>query len=115
MKKLILLLISLTTFMNASYASFPVTDTLETTQDTLQADKIKEYHTNLVKLGIDISDCKCESCRNDKSKLDRNQVNRTKDILRSIFIVFLILTILVGILLWKWMEDFNKSGGIGVG
>ncbi|MFQ3332937.1 MAG: hypothetical protein ACI8ZH_000832, partial [Flavobacteriales bacterium] len=33
MKKLILLFITLTTFMNVNYASFPITDTLEVIQD----------------------------------------------------------------------------------
>ena len=41
MKKLILLLITLTTLHNVSYASFPVTDTLEMKQDTVQTEEIK--------------------------------------------------------------------------
>ena len=40
MKKLILLFIALTTFTNVSYASFPITDTLEVKQDTLQTEEI---------------------------------------------------------------------------
>jgi glycerol-3-phosphate cytidylyltransferase-like family protein len=113
MKKLLLLLITLTTFVNMGYASFSVVDTLQVKQETLQTDEIKEYHANLVKLGIDISDCKCESCRNNKSKLERNQVNRTEDVLRSIFIVFLISIILFVILIFRWLKSFNESAGIG--
>ena len=64
MKKLILLLIVLTTFTNISYASFPVADTLETKVDSLQTEEIKQYHYSLQKMGVDLKSCKCESCRN---------------------------------------------------
>ena len=64
MRKLILLLIALTTFMNVSYASFPITDTLQVKQDTIQTEEIKQYHQSLLKMGIDLSSCKCVSCRN---------------------------------------------------
>ncbi len=63
MKKLILLLITLITLINVSYASFPVSDTLKVKQDTLQTEEIKQYHSNLIKMGIDLNDCRCESCR----------------------------------------------------
>ena len=62
-KKLILLLITLTTFMNVSYASFPIADTLKITQDTLQTEEIKQYHYSLQKMGVDLNSCKCVSCR----------------------------------------------------
>jgi len=64
MKKLLLLLIALTTFSNVSYASFPVADTLETNVDSLQTEEIKQYHYSLQQMGIDLNSCKCESCRN---------------------------------------------------
>jgi hypothetical protein len=64
MKKLLLLLIVLTTFMNVSYASFPVVDTLEAKVDSLQTEEIKQYHYSLQQMGIDLKSCKCESCRN---------------------------------------------------
>ena len=68
MKKLLLLvclplLITLITFINVSYASFPVADTLKVKQDTLQTEEIKQYHSSLIKMGIDLNDCRCESCR----------------------------------------------------
>ncbi len=63
MKKLISLLITLTTFINMSYASFPIVDNLEVKQDTIQTEEIKQYHYNLQKMGIDLHSCKCESCR----------------------------------------------------
>ena len=64
MKRLLLLIITLITFTNVSFASFPVADTLKVNQDTLQTEEIKQYHSNLIRMGIDLNDCKCESCRN---------------------------------------------------
>jgi len=72
MKKLILILITLTTFTNVSYASFPVADTLEFKQDTVQTEEIKQYHQSLLKMGIDLSACKCESCRKGIQPLARD-------------------------------------------
>jgi len=63
MKKLILLLITLLTFTNVSYASFPISDTLEVKQDIMQTEEIKQYHYSLQKMGVDLNSCKCESCR----------------------------------------------------
>ena len=57
MRKLLSLLIALTTFTNVSYGSFPIADTLQT-------EEIKQYHYSLQKMGIDVNSCKCESCRN---------------------------------------------------
>ena len=48
MKKLILLLITLTILTNVSYASFPVADTLKVNQDTIQTEEIKQYPAALV-------------------------------------------------------------------
>ena len=118
MKKLILLLITLTTLTNVSYASFPIiADTLETTIDTLQTEEIKQYHSNLIKMGIDLSACKCESCRNGitpltkngKEVLEKNKMN----IWIQLLIIMTILSIVLVILLFRWAENFNKSGGIG--
>ena len=73
MKKLILLLITLSAFIITSYASFPIiVDTLATTIDTLQTDEIKQYHDHLIDMGIDLNSCKCESCRNGMRPLVRN-------------------------------------------
>ena len=60
---MILLLITLTTHINVSYASFPIQSSFVTYKDTLQTDKIKEYHSRLIRMGIDLNSCKCESCR----------------------------------------------------
>ena len=60
MRKLLSLLITLTTFTNVSFASFPITDTLKIKQDTLQTEEIKQYHSSLIKMGIDFNFCKSE-------------------------------------------------------
>jgi len=118
MKKLILLLIALTTFMNVSYASFPIADTLEVKQDTLQTEDIKQYHSSLIKMGFDLNTCKCESCRNGIAPLTNSrEVNKPlsqfQRIWLPIIIIMTILAIVLMILLWRWAENFNKSGGIG--
>ncbi|MDG2267140.1 MAG: hypothetical protein P8L91_09180 [Candidatus Marinimicrobia bacterium] len=120
MNKLILLLITLTTFMNVSYASFPISDTLEVQQDIVQTEEIKQYHYSLQQMGIDLNDCKCESCRNGIDPLtNKREVNKPPNqfqrIWLPIIIVMAILAIVLVILLFRWADNFNKSGGIGVG
>ena len=109
----------LTAFTSASYASFPIiTDTLEATIDTLQTDEIKQYHSNLIRMGIELSSCKCESCRNGIAPLANNVEGKEvfkKNIWIRLLIIMTILSILFMILLWRWAENFNKSEGIGVG
>ena len=61
-KKLIFFIIQLA-FTNVSYASFPISDTLEVIQDIMQTEEIKQYHYSLQKMGVDLNSCKCESCR----------------------------------------------------
>ena len=68
MKKSLFIFFALITFTNVSYASFPVAETIEVKEDTLQIEEIKQYHSNLVKMGIDLNDCKCESCRKSNGK-----------------------------------------------
>ena len=120
MKKLFLLLVTLIAFTNICYASFPIQSNLLPYTDTLQTDKIKEYHTSLIKMGIDLNTCKCESCRNGIVPLVINsEIGSLPDNKRnkwnSAIIVMTILSIGLIILLFSWMDSFNKSGGIGVG
>ena len=63
MKKLLFSFCTLIIFTNVSYASFPVSDTLKVKQNILQKEEIKQYHSNLMKMGVDLNDCRCESCR----------------------------------------------------
>ena len=118
MKKLLLLLTTLIAFTNVSYASFPVADTLKINQNTLQTEEIKKYHDHLIQMGIDLNSCKCESCRNGIAPLTNNRevnkpLNQFKRIWLPIIITMAILAIVLVILLFRWVEDFNKSGGIG--
>ena len=92
MKKLLFLLMIITAFTSASYASFPIiADTLETTIDTLQTEEIKQYHSSLIKMGIDLSACKCESCRNGitpltkngKEVLEKNKMNISENFIKE--------------------------------
>ena len=77
MKKLLSLLITLITLTNVSYASFPVADTLKVKQDTLQTEEIKQYHSSLIKMGIDLNDCRCESCRKSNKFLKKNTTQQS--------------------------------------
>tara|TARA_B110000467_G_scaffold161196_1_gene181831 strand:+ start:975 stop:1337 length:363 start_codon:yes stop_codon:yes gene_type:complete len=120
MKRILLLLITLTTFMNVSYASFPIINTLEIKQDTLQTEEIKKYHSSLIKMGVDLSSCKCVSCRKGIAPLtNTREVNKPPNqfqrIWMPIIIVMAILAIVLVILLFRWADNFDKSGGIGVG
>ena len=83
---MILLLIILATHINVSYASFPVADTLKVKQDTLKTEEIKKYHDHLIKMGIDLNSCKCESCRNGITPLTNNrEVNKPLNQFKRIF------------------------------
>jgi len=119
MKKLILLLITLTTFTNVSYASFPVSDTLKVKQDTVQTEEIKKYHDHLIQMGVDLNSCKCESCRNGISPLTNNRevnkpLNQFKRIWLPIIITMAILAVILGLLLVRYV-DKNLSGGTPLG
>ena len=119
-KKLLSLFIAITSFTNVSCASFPITDTLEVKQDTLQIEDVKQYHSSLIKMGFDLNSCKCESCRIGIAPLTNNRevnkpLNQFQRIWLPIIIIIVILAILLVILLFRWANDFNKSGGIGVG
>ena len=119
MKKLLLLLITLITFTNVSYASFPVSDTLKVKQDFEQKEEIKQYHSNLIKMGIDLNDCRCESCKavidpitnNIKSK--EEEYIKIKRIWINVLIILMILSLLLGILLLRWSKKY--SGGTPLG
>jgi len=111
MNKLLLLLIMLTTFTNVSYASFPVTDTLEIKQETVQTENLEKNHSSLIKMGFDLNSCKCESCRNGIVPLTNN-VEGKEVLKKNIWIRILIIMTILSILLWSWAVNFNKSFGV---
>ena len=96
MKKLIFIFFTLIIFANVSYASFPVADTLNLKQDTLQTEEIKQYHSNLTKMGIDLNDCKCESCRKSNKFLKNDTIQQSSA--RGLYILSGL--ILLGVIIW---------------
>jgi hypothetical protein len=96
MKKLLFIFFTFTIFANVSYASFPVSDTLKVKQDTLQAEEIKQYHFNLIKMGIDLNDCKCESCRKSNKFLKNDTIQQSSA--RGLYILSGL--ILLGVIIW---------------
>ena len=96
MKKLLFIFFTFTIFVNVSYASFPVSDTLKVKQDTLQTEEIKQYHSNLIKMGIDLNDCKCESCRKSNKLLKNDTIQQSSA--RGLYILSGL--ILLGVIIW---------------
>ena len=126
MKKLLLLLITLITLANVSYASFPVLGETIISIDTIIPDTNKvvkketteEYHIRMQKQGFDIESCVCESCRNGISPLTNNvevkkvlKKNTKKIRNRTLIIVAIILLILIGI----WIDNYDGFKGNGLG
>ncbi len=96
MKNLPFIFFTLITFTNLSYASFPVSDTLKVKYDTLQTEEIKQYHSNLIKMGIDLNDCKCESCRKSNKFLKNDTIQQSSA--RGLYILSGL--ILLGVIIW---------------
>jgi len=72
MQKLLLLLITLTTFTNVSYASFPVDTNKTDTTKVVAQETTEQYHLRIEKQGFDIESCVCESCRDGKTVIYNN-------------------------------------------
>ena len=96
MRKTLFIFFLSTIFIKFGCASFPVLDTLKLQQDVFQTKEIQEYHNQLIKLGFDINDCKCESCRTN-NKVFKNETNND-----SSFIGLYVLSglILLGVIIW---------------
>ena len=107
MKKLLLILITLTTFTNVSYASFPITDTLEIKQDTLQKETVEQYHLRMQKMGFDIQDCRCDDCKKFKGINNAMKNGETrqkkKTNYKSLFVTMGVWIIVIIILLFVWI------------
>ena len=129
-KKLLLLLITLITFTNVGYASFPVLGETIISIDTIIPDTNKvvkketteEYHIRMQKQGFDIESCVCESCRNGISPLTNNvevkkvlKKNTKKIRNRTLIIVAIILLILIRILVGIWIDNYDGFKGNGLG
>ena len=119
MKKIILLLITLTTISQESFASFPVADTLKMSQDTLQTEEIKQYHDHLIDMGINLNSCKCESCRIGITPLtNKREVNKPLNQFQRIWLpIIILMTILALVFAIVIIKYINKhlSGGTALG
>ena len=65
-------------------------------QDTLLTEEIKQYHSNLIKMGIDLNDCKCESCRISNKFLKNDAIQQSSA--RGLYILSGL--ILLGVIIW---------------
>lgn len=83
------------TSIKVSYAAFPVADMLNFKQDTLQIEEIEKYHSNLVKMGFDLNECKCETCRKSNKFLRKKTVQNL-----SVTLYVLSAIILLGVVIW---------------
>jgi hypothetical protein len=110
MKKLILLLITLITLTNVSYASFPITMDLVISIDTIIPDTNKvvikettaEFHSRLEKEGFDIDNCMCEDCRRFKGsdiKERQDRHSNSRSFFGTLGIGLLTLVMILGIVL----------------
>ena len=119
MKKLLLLLIALTTLTNVSYASFPVSDTLKVKQDTVQTETVEQYHLRMQKMGFDIDDCKCDDCKKFKgiNTALKNGETRQKQktniwpLVKTLGVW--LLALLVILVIWLIVAIFNAFKGLG--
>ena len=110
MRKLILLLITLTTISNVSYASFPVIevsttyiDTVPDTNKVVKKETTDEYHIRMQKQGFDIDNCMCESCRDGITvKKSKTLNSRSSSILYKIATILFTLSLISFVV---WMLD----------
>jgi len=126
MKNLLLFLITLITFTNVSYASFPVADTLKVKQDTLQTETVEQYHIRMQKMGFDIDDCRCDDCKKFKgiNNIPKNgePVQKKKTNYKSLFATLGIWLVVAAVVFAIWLiwwiarglENFDNSGGASV-
>ena len=63
MKCIALIFFFIVTSFDITYASFPIQSHSLIYTDTIVSDKIEKYHSTLLKMGVDINSCRCESCR----------------------------------------------------
>ena len=110
-KKLLLLFITLITFTNVGYASFPVLggniisiDTIiPDTNKSVKKETTEEYHLRMEKQGFNIESCMCESCR-DRISLERPITVNSRSS-SSMYKIAAILFALALIVFVFWMLD----------
>ena len=100
MKKLIVLLIKITTLTNLSYASFPV-DT-NRVKSTTMTETTEQFHLRMEEQGFDISSCTCVSCRDGKIKANAMSENMSYNRFYKMASIFFILALIAGVV---WVYD----------
>ena len=112
-KKLLLLFITLITFTNVGYASFPVLgetiifiDTIiPDTNKVIKKETMEEYHIRMQKQGFDIESCVCQSCRDGIAVKESKILNsrsssslfKTATVLWGIALIVFVVWILDGV------------------
>ena len=112
-KTLLLLFVTLITFTNIGYASFPVLgeniisiDTIiPDTNKSVKKETTEEYHLRMEKQGFDIESCVCESCRDGIASKNYKTVNsrsssslfKTAAVLWGIALIVFVVWILDGV------------------
>ena len=107
-KKLLILLITLTTFNNVSYASFPIDTNRTDTSKVVVKETTEQYHLRLEKQGFDISNCMCIDCRKFKGSLFNTESNLTPDQKAHVNIVFLAAAMIIGFITLAIYVDFSN-------
>ena len=119
-KKILFLFIALTTFTNVSYASFPITDTLQIKQDTLLKETVALYHLRMQKMGFDIDDCRCDDCKIFKGintplkngEVRQKQKTNVWPLVKTLGIWIIAVSVILGI--WLIVAFFNAISGLGI-
>jgi len=95
--------------MNVSYASFPITDTLEIIKDTVQTETVEQYHLRMQKMGFDIQDCRCDDCNkfkginpsSKKEKIGQKKKTNYKSLFAALG-VWLLVAIVIFVIWFLW-------------
>ena len=110
-KKLLFLFITLITFTNVGYASFPVLretimsiDIIISDTNTLvKKETSEEYHFRMEKQGFDIEGCVCQSCRDGIAVKESKILNSRSS--SSLYITAAVLWVIALIVFVVWILD----------
>jgi len=118
-KTLLLLFVTLITFTNIGYASFPVLgeniisidNIIPDTNKSVKKETTEEYHLRMEKQGFDIESCVCESCRDGKIFLNNNKTDKfdAKSVYIFAGILFGILLIWFLIVMFREINCINHN------
>ena len=117
MKKLLVILFCLPLI---GLASFPIIDTLQIKQDTLQKETVALYHLRMQKMGFDIDDCRCDDCKIFKGintplkngEVRQKQKTNVWPLVKTLGIWIIAVSVILGI--WLIVAFFNAISGLGI-